>query len=110
MVDVKKKSFSDSSVCYDHLCPTSAAGNNTKNPYNEAANCIAIAAMSKLMCGTTLAPFGNTHKPSQSQTGYQEAIYQVPRNDDEGRATLVPAHGEYSMVRERQCIFFFKAK
>jgi hypothetical protein len=64
----KRKSVNGSSVCYNHLCPTYALGNKTKNRDVEAANCIAIGAMTILLHGAALSPFAFRHnKPSQSR-------------------------------------------
>ena len=84
MVNGKKRSVNGGSLCYNHLCPTYAIGNNTKNRDTEAAKCIAIKAMHELVYRTTLPPFDT--KPSHCQAGHEQCKNQVPRQDGGGHA------------------------
>jgi hypothetical protein len=64
----KMRTCNGSTICLNPRCPSFQAGINTRNRDAEAAKCILLAGISRMLTGDTLPPFNP--KPSQYKTGF----------------------------------------
>lgn len=72
----KLVSVNGNSLCLNRKCPRYKTGHNTMNRDVEAAKCIALAVISRMVSGATLPPF--TSKSSQCNTA-DFPYYHEPR-------------------------------
>lgn len=64
----RRRSTNGSSLCMNRKCQSYLAGRNTRNRDVEAAKCIALAGISRMLTGRTLPPF--SREPIQSQSEF----------------------------------------
>lgn len=84
----KLVSVNGSSLCLNNQCPRYSPGINTMNRDAEAARCIALGGVSRMIAQRTLPPFISSTS-SQSNTA-EFSTYHVPRTEC---APSVPSNG-----------------